>query len=113
MLTGVGLAIDDIAYLNALPYRAGAGNSNAAFPNTERKKVAATVWVRPMLDALMPRIIIAHSKMAGEVISIAIDGTNHPEPLFYDRERVKSRRDAKNAEFRKRLREALECNPLA
>jgi hypothetical protein len=107
MLSELGVQTDEIAYFNALPYRVEGNSAQKAFPNLNRKTDAAKHWVRPMLDVLCPGVILAHGRKAAEVLEIALIGSELPDPLVFDRERVVARRNAKNAGLRKRLADAL------
>lgn len=98
---------DHIAYLNALPYRVGRGTAQSAFPSAERKRLAAKYWVRPLLDALEPAVIVAHGQVAAEVIRIAEIGSPHPEPITFDRTRVAAWRRKRNADFVEKLKRSL------
>ena len=103
-LVACGVVLDSLAYLNASPYRAGAGGAKDVFPSLPRKRLAANAWVRPMLQALRPGVVVAHGVVASEVLTLASPAI---EPVVFYRDRVKAHRDSKNEGFVNRLAAAL------
>jgi hypothetical protein len=104
ILEGEGIRADEIAYTNACPYRAGKGESKDVFPNNRRMRLAADNWLSPLLNALTPKLVIAHGQKAAEVISYcALSSTR----LVYNRSRNQRVRSAKNIVFVSNLRAAL------
>ncbi|HEY5347226.1 MAG TPA: hypothetical protein VIJ72_03465 [Rhizomicrobium sp.] len=99
-----GVTTNDIAYINASPYRAGNGTANDVFRTVRRKKTAAAKWVGPMLFALRPAIVIAHGVEAARIINYADRAIL---PLIFNRVRIKAQRDAANATFSSDLRTRL------
>jgi hypothetical protein len=99
-----GVALDDIAYINASPYRAGNGTAQDVFRTVWRKKRAATNWVSPMLSALQPKILIAHGVEAARILQFANGAIC---PLTFNRVRIKTQRDAANFQFLIDLRTRL------
>jgi hypothetical protein len=95
---------DQLAYINALPYR----SARSAFPKADRKLAAATHWVRPLLDALHPGVIVAFGVATQGVIELARRGSAHPRPITYNRVRIAEQRKESNANFVIRLRESLQ-----
>jgi hypothetical protein len=99
-----GITTNDIAYINASPYRAGNGTAHDVFRTVRRKKRAAANWVSPMLLALQPVIVIAHGVEAARILRYA-DGVLCP--LTFNRVRIKAQRDAANSGFLNELRTRL------
>lgn len=66
-----GLAFDEIAYSNCLPWRTG--NLGLVM----RRRTTAMLYVRPLLDELAPRVVVAMGKRAAAILAMAgpIDGT--------------------------------------
>jgi uracil-DNA glycosylase len=59
--------MEDVAFTNALPCRT---RSQSAF-STRVAKDAAKLYVRPVIDELSPKIIVAVGKRAGEIVVLA------------------------------------------
>ena len=104
ILDAEGLTPNDIAYINASPYRAGNGTANDVFGTVWRKRAAAAKWVGPMLLALRPAVIIAHGIGAARIIRYA---DKEILPLTFNRVRIKAQRDTANANFPSDLRNRL------
>ena len=62
-----GLTFDQIAYSNCLPWRT---ESKSKFDDATARK-AASLYVRPLLDELMPRVVVAMGKRAAEILALA------------------------------------------
>jgi hypothetical protein len=60
-----GLAFDQIAYTNCLPWRT---QSQARFDDGTARKAAA-LYVRPLLDELTPRVVVAMGKRAAAILA--------------------------------------------
>lgn len=58
------LSLDDIAYGNCLPWRTA---SNSAFSDAVAER-AATLYARPLIAELQPKIVIALGKKAAEIL---------------------------------------------
>ncbi len=62
-----GLAFDQIAYSNCLPWRT---ESQSGFDDATARKTA-TLYVRPLLDELTPRVVVAMGKRAAAILAMA------------------------------------------
>jgi hypothetical protein len=69
--------LNEIAYINSNPYRAGNGDARDLYPlsatGLKRQQQAADNWVRPMLTALRPGLIVALDYPAAEVLQLSTD----------------------------------------
>lgn len=62
-----GLAFDQVAYSNCLPWRT---ESQSGFGDATAHK-AAMLYVRPLLDELAPRVVVAMGKRAAAILAMA------------------------------------------
>ena len=99
-LTEAGVDITEIAYTNALPYRAENPLSNSAAIQR-----AVKFWVSPLVAALKPSVFVAFGK--GRPTAVLKCARILAHPVVFDRELVQSHRAAKNVDFVARLIAAL------
>ena len=67
VIIGAGrLSHDDVAYTNCLPWRTA---SQASFAEVVARR-AAELYVRPLIDELKPKVVVALGKKAAEVLSL-------------------------------------------
>jgi hypothetical protein len=64
-LDAAGVGLDDIAYLNAVPYR----TRGDAAPKAHAKDAAWRLVTGPTLEVLRPRLLIALGKKAGDIMA--------------------------------------------
>ena len=70
LLRSVGMTTSDIAYSNCLPWRTA---SKSSFADDIAERTAAN-YVRPLLQELAPRIVVAVGKRAAAIIGLADTG---------------------------------------
>lgn len=69
-IDAAGVALDETAYLNAVPYRTREDRE----PTVGAKRQAWNLVTMPLLEVLQPGIVIALGKKAGSVLSRFYDG---------------------------------------
>ncbi|AKI03198.1 uracil DNA glycosylase superfamily protein [Hoeflea sp. IMCC20628] len=72
-LSAAGATIDDVAYMNIVPYR----TRDDKFPPSLVRKTAWEYIVAPTLKIISPRAVIALGKKAGSIVDTQLRGRQH------------------------------------
>jgi len=105
LLRAGGIGMEDVAFTNALPWRTA---SQSAFGKSIARR-AASLYTRPVVNELQPKIIVAVGKKSADILEYA--GLMSPSVVVWNRAQalqpqVVAEREAATAQFTKLL-EAL------